>query len=236
MASLKGQIALVTGASRGIGRAIARRLAQAECRLALLSRSEGELASLAHEINGPGGEAIPFAVDLRQEGQVREATKRVLDHFGGVDILVNNAGLWRYARMPDLSLDDWDEMFDVNLRGAFLCTKYLLPSMLAREHGHIVNIASVSGLIGETEGAGYCATKWGLRGFSQSLYKEVGPRGIRVTVVDPGGVNNSESNDAEDQAMIQNEDIANLVYAAVTMPIRTTLYEAVLWPTAEEYP
>ncbi len=236
MTDVKGQIAFVTGASRGIGRAIARRLARAECRLALAARSGGDLTSLTREIRAAGGEAIPLVVDLREEAQIRAAVKEALDHFGRVDILVNNAGLWRYARVPDLSLDDWDEMFDVNLRGAFLCTKYLLPSMLQLGSGHIVNIASVSGLIGETEGAGYCATKWGLRGFSQSLYKEVGSRGIRVTVIDPGGVNNSEGEDAEDRALIQNEDVADLVYAAVTMPVRTTLYEAVLWPTAEEYP
>jgi NADP-dependent 3-hydroxy acid dehydrogenase YdfG len=211
-------------------------LAQAGCNLVLLARSNEGLTSLAQEVKAAGCEAIPMAVDLRQEEQIRAAAEKASDYFGRVDILINNAGLWRYALVQDLSLGDWDEMFDVNLRGVFLCTKYLLPSMLAHGRGHIVNIASVSGLIGEVEGAGYCATKWGLRGFSQSLYKEVGSKGIRVTVIGPGGVNNAEGKDAEDRALIQNEDIADLVYAALTMPARTTLYEAVLWPTAEEYP
>ncbi len=236
MANLKGQIALVTGASRGIGHAIAWRLAQAECDLVLVARSHEEISALAWEIKTAGREAMPIVADLRDETQIRAAAKKALDYFGRVDILVNNAGLWRYALVQDLTLEAWDEMFDVNLRGAFLCTKYLLPSMLERRSGHIVNIASVSGMIGEEEGAGYCATKWGLRGFSESLYKEVGPKGIRVTVIDPGTVNNDGGTSAQDQALIQNEDVADLVYAAVTMPKRTTVYEAVVWPTTEEYP
>ncbi len=186
MASLKGQIALVTGASRGIGRATAWRLAQAECDVALRARSEEELRTLAWEIKTAGREALAIPTDLRDAEQIRAAIDQALTYFGRVDILVNNAGLWRYALAQDLSLEDWDEMFDVNLRGVFLCSKYLLPSMLERKHGHIVNIGSVSGLFGETLGAGYCATKWGLRGFTQSLYKEVGPRGVRVTLVEPG--------------------------------------------------
>ncbi len=236
MPDLKGQIAFVTGASRGIGRAIAWRFAQAECDLVLVARSQEEISGLAWEIKTAGREAMPVVADLRAEAQIRAAIQKALDYFGRVDILINNAGLWRYALVQDLTLEAWDEMFDVNLRGAFLCTKYLLPSMLERGRGHIVNIASVSGLIGEVEGAGYCATKWGLRGFSESLYKEVGPKGIRVTVIDTGTVNNEENTSTEDQVLIQNQDVADLVYAAVTIPKRTTVYEAVLWPTAEEYP
>ncbi len=234
--SLKGQIAFITGASRGIGRALAWRLAQAECDTVLVARSPEDLSSLANEIKMIGREAMPIVADLRDEKQIRAAVKKTLDYFGRVDILVNNAGLWRYALVQDLALSDWDEMFEVNLRGAFVCTQALLPSMLERGRGHIVNIASISGLIGETEGAGYCATKWGLRGFSQSLYKEVGPRGIRVTCIDPGGVNNERGMSAEERALIQNEDIAEVVYTALALPARTTLYEAVLWNTSDEYP
>ncbi len=236
MPNLKGQIAVVTGASRGIGRAIAWKLAQAECDLALLARSEAELRALAWEIKTAGREALPIPTDLRDAAQIRAAFDKVLAYYGRVDILVNNAGLWHYALVQDLSLEDWDEMFDVNLRGVFLSCKHLLPSMLERKHGHIVNIGSVSGLVGEALGAGYCATKWGLRGFTQSLYQEVGTRGIRVTLVEPGSVNNDEGTTAEDQALIQNEDIADVVLAAVTLSPRTNLYEAVLWPNGEEYP
>lgn len=234
--SLKGQIALVTGASRGIGRATAWRLAGAECDLALLARSEEELRSLAWEIKTAGREALPLVADLREEEQVQGALAQALAYFGRIDILVNNAGLWRYALVQDMSIDDWDEMFDVNLRGTFLCCKHILPSMLARRRGHIVNIGSVSGLVGETEGSGYCATKWGLRGFTRSLYQEVGPKGIRVTLIAPGEVNNPGDTSPEAQAVIQTEDIADLVIAAVTLPERATLTEAVVWPSAEEYP
>ena len=236
MANLKGQIAMVTGASRGIGRDIAWRLAQTECDLILLARSGDELSALAMEIKTAGREAMPIAVDMRDETQIHAAVDKALTYFGRIDIVVNNAGLYRYALVQDLSLDDWDEMFDVNLRGTFLVTKYVLPSMLARGRGHFVNMCSVWGLIGDTESAGYCATKWGVRGFSQSLFKEVGPRGIRVTLIDPGLVNNSNDDTSEDRALIQNADIADVVLTAVMMPARTTLYEAVLWQTADEYP
>ena len=236
MPSLKGQIAVVTGASRGIGRAIARRLANSDCDLALLARSDADLQALAWEIKTAGREALAIPADMRDPAQVAGALEKALAYFGRVDILVNNAGLWRYGLVQDLTLEDWDEMFDVNVRGVFLCCKQALPSMLARGRGHIVNIGSVSGLFGETEGAGYCATKWALRGFTQSLYKEVGPKGIRVTLIEPGTVNNDEGKSDGDRALIQNEDIAELVHAAVTLAPRTTLYEAVLWPSREEYP
>lgn len=236
MPNLKGQIALVTGASRGIGREIAWRLAQAECDLILLARSGEELTAFASEIKMIGREAMPLVVDMRDEKQIHSAVKKALTYFGRIDILVNNAGLYHYALVQDLSLEDWDEMFDVNMRGTFLATKYILPSMLERGRGHIVNICSVWGLIGDTESAGYCATKWGLRGFSNSLFKEVGPRGVRVTLIDPGLVNNSDDSTPEDRALIQNTDIAEVVLTAVTMPPRTTLYEAVLWQTGDEFP
>lgn len=236
MGALKGQIALITGASRGIGRAIAWRLVAAECDVVLLARSQSELSSLAMEIKTAGREAMPIITDLREPDQIQRAVSKALGYFGRIDILVNNAGLWHYASAAELSLADWDEMFDVNVRGAFLTTKLILPYMLERGRGHIVNIASISGLVGEAEGSGYCATKWALRGFSQSLYKEVGPHGIRVSVIDPGLVNNAEETTPEALSNIQNEDVAELVYLAVTLPPRATLYEAVVWQSVDEFP
>jgi NADP-dependent 3-hydroxy acid dehydrogenase YdfG len=229
MGPLKGKIALVTGASRGIGRAIAWRLARADCDVVLLARSSDALSELATEIKTAGREAMAIPTDLRDADGVEQAVKRALTYFGRIDILVNNAGLWRYAPVQEQTLADWDEMFDVNVRGAFLVTRALLPAMLERGRGHIVNIVSVSGLIGEVEAAGYNATKWAMRGFSQSLFKEVRDKGIRVTVVNPGGVNNSESQDAEAAQLIQNEDVAELVYLAVTLPPRAQLTEATVW-------
>lgn len=234
MGPLKGQIAVITGASRGIGRAIALRLASAECDVILLARSGEELSSLAMDIKAAGREAMPIATDLRDPAQVERAINKALTYFGRVDIVVNNAGLWRYGLTQDLSLADWDEMFDVNVRGAFLTTRLCLPSMLERGRGHFVYIASTSGLAGETEGAGYCATKWAVRGFAQSLYKEVASQGIRVSLIDPGGVNNAGLSTPEDLELLQNQDVAELVYLAVTLPPRATLYEAVLVPTGEE--
>lgn len=229
MSALKGQIALVTGASRGIGRAIARRLAQAECDVVLLARSRDDLAELAMEIKTAGREAMAIPTDLREAEKIERAVKKALGYFGRIDILVNNAGLWRYAPVRELGVADWDEMFDVNVRGTFLATKFVLPAMLAHQRGHIVNIASVSGLIGEAEAAGYNATKWAVRGFSQSLIKEVRGHGIRVTVIHPGSVNNSETKSARAAKSIQNADVAEIVYLAVTLPPRAQLTEATLW-------
>lgn len=229
MGPLKGQIALVTGASRGIGRAIAWRLARADCDVILLARSERELNELAMEIKTAGREAMAIPTDLRDAEQIERAVKKALGYFGRIDILVNNAGLWHYGDVQDFGIAEWDEMFDVNVRGTFLTTKFVLPSMLARKSGHIVNIVSVSGLIGEAQAAGYNATKWAARGFSYSLLKEVRAKGIRVTVVNPGGVNNNEATTPRAAKFIQNEDVAELVYLAVTMPPRANLTEATMW-------
>ena len=229
---MKGQVAVVTGASRGIGRAIAWRLAQADCDLAMVARSEAELRKLASDIKAAGREALSLVCDLRDESQVRLVMNQALDYFGRVDVLVNNAGLWHYAPVAELTLQQWDEMFDVNLRGAFLCTKYLLPAMIARKKGHIVNIGSVSGLEAEEEGAGYCATKYGLRGFTQVLEREVAGNGIRVTLVNPGAVNNSLSKDSDAQADIQVQDVAEIVLHALTMPRRANLSDVTMRPSS----
>lgn len=224
----------MTGASRGIGRAIAWRLARADCDLILLARSGDEIGELAMEIKTAGREAMPIATDLRDAAQIERAVKKALGYFGRIDLLVNNAGLWHYGAVQDMGIAEWDEMFDVNVRGSFLTTKYVLPSMLARGRGHIVNIVSVSGLIGEAQAAGYNATKWAMRGFSQSLLKEVRDKGLRVTVINPGGVNNNEATNTRAAKLIQNQDVAELVYLAVTMPPRANLTEATLWSELDE--
>ena len=234
MGALKGQIALVTGASRGIGRAIARRLASADCDVILLARSERALSELALEIKTAGREAMAIPTDLRDTAQIERAVEKALRYFGRIDILVNNAGLWHYAPAHELSIADWNEMFDVNTRAVFLTTKFVLPQMLARKRGHIVNIVSVSGLIGEGGSSGYNATKWAVRGFSQSVLKEVRDRGVRVSMIHPGGVNNDESHAAAAKKLIQNQDVAELVYTAVTMPPNAQLSEMTLWADADD--
>ncbi len=234
MGALKGQIALVTGASRGIGRGIAWRLALADCDVVLLARSQDELNELAMEIKTIGREAMAIQTDLRDAAQIKHAVEKAIHYFGRIDILVNNAGLWYYGAPHELTIEQWDEMFAVNARGTFLTTKYVLPSMLARGRGHIVNIVSVSGLIGEAQSAGYNATKWAMRGFSQSLIKDVRDKGVRVTVINPGGVNNEESKNARAAKLIQNEDVAELVYLAVTLPPRAHLTEATVWSEMDE--
>jgi 3-oxoacyl-[acyl-carrier protein] reductase len=232
--ALKGHIALVTGASRGIGRAIAWRLARADCDVILLARSERALKELAAEIKTAGREAMPLPTDLRDAIQIERAVEKALRYFGRIDILVNNAGLWHYAPAHELRVEEWDEMFAVNARGVFLMTKFVLPQMLARRRGHIVNIVSVSGLIGEADASGYNASKWAVRGFSQSLFKQVRERGVRVSMIHPGGVNNDESRAVAAKTLIQNQDVAELVYTAVTLPPNAQLSELTLWAEADD--
>ncbi len=234
MGPLKGKIALITGSSRGIGRAIAWRLALADCDVILLARSATELSELAMEIKTAGREAMAIPTDLRDAKQIERAVTKALGYFGRIDILVNNAGLWHYGEVQDFGIEEWDEIFDVNVRGTFLATKYVLPSMLERKQGHLVNIVSVSGLVGEAQASAYNASKWAVRGFSQSLVKEVRDKGIRVTVINPGGVNNDESRSARSARLIQNQDVAELVYSAVTMPTRATLTEATVWAESDD--
>ena len=162
------------------------------------------------EIKQAGREAMPIGTDLRDPDQIHRAIQKALTYFGRIDILVNNAGLWHFGHVQDFGLAEWDEMFDVNVRGTFIATKHVLPSMPACKRGHIVNIVSVSGLVGEAEAAGYNATKWAVRGFSQSLIKEGRDKGIRVTVVNPGGVNNTESQSQRAAKLVQTADVAEL--------------------------
>jgi 3-oxoacyl-[acyl-carrier protein] reductase len=186
------------------------------------------------EIKTAGREAMAIPTDLKDAPQIERAINKALAYFGRIDLLINNAGLWHYAPVHQLELADWDEMFNVNVRGLFVTTKCVLPSMLARGRGHIVNIASVSGLIGEADAAAYNATKWAVRGFSQSLLKEVRDKGIRISIVNPGGVNNAENRSAGYAKYIQNEDVAELVYLAVTLPPRANLTEATIWAELDD--
>ncbi len=191
--SLRGKVTWITGASRGIGRATALAMAHAGADVAVTARTERQLRALADEIQAETGrQALACAADVAQEVDVKRAVQAALAAFGRIDILVNNAGFnSRKAPLWEVTTEEWDAMMAVNLRGAFLCCREVLPTMIERRSGHIINVISTAAEIGlETMGA-YSATKWGLLGMTRVLTKEARPYGIRVSAISPGGTDTS---------------------------------------------
>jgi 3-oxoacyl-[acyl-carrier protein] reductase len=186
--SLEGKVALVTGGSRGIGASIVRLLAKRGASVAFCYRQQAELAQqLSQQVQEETGQKVlALQADVADAEQVAAMVQRVREGLGEVDILVNNAGITRDTLLLRMGDDKWDEVLNTNLRGAFLCTKTVLPMMLAKRWGRIINISSVVGLIGNAGQANYAAAKAGLIGFTKSLAKELGGRNITVNAVAPG--------------------------------------------------
>jgi len=186
MNGLEGRIALVTGASQGIGRACALALAASGATVALAARNEAKLAEVAAEIEAAGGKAAAFALDVASEESIKAGAKAILDRFGKVEILVNNAGITRDDLVLRMKRSDWDDVIATNLTGAFLLTQAVLRAMLKNRWGRIINISSVVGRTGQAGQVNYAATKAGLIGMTQALAREVAARGVTVNAVAPG--------------------------------------------------
>jgi len=184
---LNGKVAIVTGASRGLGRAISLKLATLGSKVGInYCHSQEKAQQVMAEIEQQGGEAMLIKADVSDTVAVREMMKTATNRWGTIDILVNNAGINQdtlILRMPE---DTWDTVLAVNLRGAFLCTKFALRSMINQEWGRIINISSLAGLTGSAGQSNYAAAKGGLIAFSKSLARELGPRGITVNAIAPG--------------------------------------------------
>ena len=179
--------AVVTGGSRGIGRAISHELASAGARIVLTCRADlARAEETVGEIRAGGGDAVALAVDVRRPDEVKALADRVAADFGGVDILVNNAGVIKDALFPFMKEEDWDYVLDVDLKGAFRVTKALIRGMLHKSWGRIVNVVSVSGIAGHPGQANYSAAKGGLIAFTKALALEFATRGITVNAVAPG--------------------------------------------------
>ena len=186
MAGFEGRIALVTGASQGIGRACAIELARAGATMILAARSEAKLAEAVAEIESAGGKAAAFALDVASEESIQSGAKAILERFGKVEILVNNAGITRDGLMLRMKRAAWDDVLSTNLTGAFLLTQALLGAMLKNRWGRIINISSVVGRTGQAGQVNYAASKAGLIGFTRSVAREVASRSITVNAVAPG--------------------------------------------------
>jgi 3-oxoacyl-[acyl-carrier protein] reductase len=184
---LDGQVAIVTGASRGIGRSIALALAAEGAQVVVnYAQSATAAQALAAEISANGGEAIALQADVAQADQVEALVKQTLDHFGRIDILVNNAGITRDTLLLRMKLEDWQAVIDLNLTGVFLCTRAVSKVMLKQRSGRVINIASVAGQMGNPGQANYSAAKAGVIGFTKTVAKELASRGVTVNAVAPG--------------------------------------------------
>jgi 3-oxoacyl-[acyl-carrier protein] reductase len=186
MPGVTGRVALVTGASQGIGRACALLLAEGGAMVALAARQEDKLQEAVAQITAAGGEAAAFRLDVADEDSVRSAVKAALDKFGKIEILVNNAGITRDQLIMRMKRADWDAVLQTNLTGAYLCTQAVIPSMLKGRWGRIINITSIFGQMGQTGQANYSAAKAGLIGLTMAVAREVGSRHITVNAIAPG--------------------------------------------------
>ncbi|MBB5234829.1 SDR family oxidoreductase [Deinococcus budaensis] len=241
--SLAGKVAVVTGASSGIGEATALALAAQGAGVVLVARREDRLQALAGQVRSAGGRAEVVAADIAHEDQARLAVERAAAAFGRVDILVNNAGLMLLGPVTGADTTDWRRMIEVNLLGLMYATHAALPHMRAGGGGHIVNISSVSGRGASPTSAGYSASKWGVGGFSEGLRQEVRLDRIRVTVIEPGVVateltdhiTHQETRAAYEGRIAQmtpleSGDIAAAVVYAVTQPERVNVNEILIRP------
>ncbi len=237
---LAGKVAVVTGASEGIGRAAALALAAEGASVAVTARSRDKLEQLVREIEANGGGACAAVGDATKAEDVEQIKQETLAAFKQVDILVNNVGIAKYAPFEEISIADYDWMMDTNMRSTFLFTKAFFPGMVERGEGWIVFVASVSGLMGLPNETGYAASKHAQVGFARALDHEAFRHGVKVSVVAPGGVNTRHAfgtgrteGDARLEDYLNAEDVAQAVLFAVTQPRKSRLFMVGMRPMNE---
>ncbi|HET7416749.1 MAG TPA: SDR family NAD(P)-dependent oxidoreductase [Solirubrobacterales bacterium] len=248
---LAGTVALVTGASSGIGEATARRLAERGASVALAARRAERLEALGSEIAGSGGTALPIEADVSDCDQADAAVTRTVEELGRLDLLVNNAGVMLLGPMLEAPVEEWERMVDVNLLGLMYTAKAAIPHLLQAAEGErgvadMVNISSVAGRIARRNSGVYNATKFGVGAFSESLRQEVTRRHVRIALVEPGAVatelqghNRPEVKDEiekrfEDMEVLRAEDIADAIEYVVTRPRHVAVNEILVRPTEQE--
>jgi len=225
MARLKGKVALITGASAGIGQAAARALAKEGASLVLTARRQDRLEALAAEAKALGGDAVFVTGDIREEATSIAAVAAAKKAFGRVDILVANAGVGNYKNLVDTSAAEYDDMMDGNMKSTWLIARHTVPVMIEQKDGLVLLVSSMAGVYGFAGEATYCATKFAQVGFAQGLDKELRPHGIKVGTINPGGVKTefaigrgrSEAGVAASE-MLDAEDVAEAILFACTQP------------------
>jgi len=240
---LDGKVALVTGASSGIGEATARALAAEGAAVALCARRVDRIETLAKELDEAGGQALVVELDVTDEAACRSAVDRTVGELGGLDVVVNNAGVMLLGPIVDADTTDWRRMIETNVLGLMYMTHAALPHLLERR-GDVVQVSSVAGRTANASSGVYNASKWAVNAFSESLRQEVTTQGVRVTVVEPGAVateltdhiTHQETKDSTRERIgkmrpLQSEDIAEAVLYAVTQPPHVAVNEILVRPT-----
>jgi len=230
---LAGQVALVTGGSRGIGLAIAARLGEMGARVAIAARDEKRLREAATTLRSRSLTVLPVPADVTDSSQVQHLVQTTRQELGEIEILVNNAGIGFFAPAHELAEADWDRVMATNLKSAFLCSRAVVPQMIRRRRGHVINISSLAGKNAFAGGGVYCASKWGLLGLTYCMAEDLRSYGIRVSVICPGSVQTEFSPHAgkDPGKMLQPEDVAHAVAMLVTQAPRSFISEVLLRPT-----
>ena len=237
---LQGKVALITGASAGIGQACARVLAEEGCNLVLTARRQERLEALQEEAKAHGAETVFVTGDAREEQTAIDTVKAAKDKFGRIDFLINNAGAGNYKNLVDTSAEEYDELMDTNVRSTFLFTRHTVPVMLEQKGGTILMLSSMAGVYGFGGEAVYCMTKFAQVAFAQALDRELREKGIKVGAICPGGVKTefalgkgrTEEKVAQSE-MLDPEDVAGVVLMACTQSPRSRIIEVQMRTMAE---
>ncbi len=234
--ALVGRCAMITGAARGLGAATARMLVEGGCRVALLDTNAGRLSAVAADF---GPDAMSIVADISCPNEVETAVGRVLDEFGRIDYLVNCAGVDHTLSVADLSVEQWDRILGVNLRGPFLLTRSVFPIMCRQNDGHIVNVASTAAVRAWPNASAYCASKWGLVGFTRAIGTEGRPHNVRATAVIPGGMQ-TEFFDRPDlttkpdpKNLNDPANVARIIAFTLGQPMGSVVQEIIVTPLTE---
>lgn len=236
MESLEGKNALITGAGKGIGKALALNLAKEGVNVALLARTASDLQAVADEVEIQGVKAVIITADVSDLQSVNSAVESAIASLGTIDILVNNAGIAAFGGFLDLSTEEWERIIKVNLFGPYYTTRAVLPSMIERKTGDIINISSTAGLRGAAQTSAYSASKFALIGLSESLMQEVRKHNIRVTTLTPSTVATPLALDlnltnGDPEKVMQPDDFAELIISQLKLNRRVFVKDASIWST-----
>ncbi|MCR6108414.1 3-ketoacyl-ACP reductase [Salipaludibacillus agaradhaerens] len=234
--SLKGKKALITGGSRGIGRATAIALAKEGVELGLIARSENSFEAIRHELNERDATFVTAPADVANEADIQQAVKKIENELGDIDILINNAAIAMRGKFIDLSTDDWKKVLDTNVLGIVYTTKAVLPAMIHKDRGDIINISSMSGLKGTEGSSAYSASKFAVIGLSEALMQEVRRHNIRVSTLTPSLVETDlvrgkSTSERQPDKFTQAEDVAEFIVSQLKLEQRTFIKTAAQWGT-----